>query len=221
MKKYVLLLTLTLTLFAQNPKSFAALGDVIYDDVAKFENLKGLASMQDAQTSIDAYIVSANTTKKMGFALDAKESSVDGKSYLKALRTLSVERDAIVLSSRDRFKEAMADEDGITINSMIGYGVINAANYKKELINYYEEFGEDQNLSYVEPLYTRHLGTLKKDTNRSVSRSQIDARENEARVKRMRAKSKAKEEALARSVQEQEKRDKENVLNEQKKALGL
>ena len=221
MKKYLLLLTLSLTLFAQNPKSFAALGDVIYDDVEKFENLKGLASMQDFQTSIDAYIVSANAAKKMGFSLDAKEGSIDGKSYLKELRKLSIERDAIVLSSRDRFKEAMADEDGVTINAMVGYGIIDSENYKSELINYYEEFGEDQNLSHVEPLYAGHLGSLKKDTNTSNSQAQREARENEARVKRMRAKNKQKEEALARSVEEQEKRDKENVLNEQKKALGL
>ena len=221
MKKYLLLLTVTLTLFAQNPKSFAALGDVIYDDVDKFENLKNLASMQDFQAAIDTYIASADTTKKMGFAVDAKESSVDGKSYLKALRALSIERDAIILSSRDRFKEAMTDEDGITINGMLGYGVIDSENYKTELISYYEEFGEDQNLSNVEPLYMQHLASLKKDNNTSLSQAQREARENEARVKRMRAKNKANEEALARSVEEQQKRDKMNVLNEQKKALGL
>ena len=221
MKKYLLLLTLTLTLFAQNPKSFAALGDVIYDDVAKFENLKSLASMQDMQTSIDAYIVSANAAKKMGFALDAKEGSVDGKSYLKELRKLSIERDAIVLSSRDRFKEAMTDEDGITINAMVGYGIIDSENYKNELINYYEEFGEDQNLSYVQPVYSAHLASLVKETNTSLTQDQLDAIENEARIQRVRAKKKQKEDALARSVEEQEKRDKEDVLNEQKKALGL
>jgi len=221
MKKYLLLLTFTLTLFAQNPKSFSALGDVIYDDVDKFKNLKSLASMQDSQASIDAYIASAETAKQMGFAVDAKEKSVDGKSYLSVLRKLSIERDAIVLSSRDRFKEAMSDEDGLTINGMVGFGVINAENYKTELIRYYETFAEDQNLSNIEPLYLRHLATFKKDNNTSLSQEEVEARENEARILRMRAKSKAKEDALARSVEEQQKRDKKNVLNEQKKALGL
>ncbi len=221
MKIYVLLLTLTLTLFAQNPKAFATLGDVIYDDVDKFNNLKGLASMQDFIIAIDTYIASANATKNMGFALDSKDKSVDAKAYLKALRELSIERDTIISSSRDRFKEAISDEDALTINSMVGYGVINSDNYKKELINYYEEFGEDQNLSHIEPLYMHHLTSLKKDTNTSLTQAQLDARENETRIKRVRAKKKEREDALVRSVEEQQKKDKQDVLNEQKKALGI
>ena len=221
MKKYILLLSLSLSLFAQNPKAFAALGDVIYDDVAKFEDLKNMASMQDAETSIDSYITSAQSAKKMGLALDAKTDGIDAKSYLKVLRELSIERDTIISSSRDRFKEAIADEDGVTVNGMLSNGIINAENYKKELLNYYEEFGEDQNLSNVEPLYLEYLASLKKDDNVLLSQEQIEALDNKARVTRMREKNKAKSEALARSVEEQKKQDKKEVLDEQKKALGL
>jgi len=221
MKKYILLLSLSLSLFAQNPKAFAALGDVIYNDVDKFEALKNMASMQDTKMSIDSYIDSAKSAKKMGHALDSKTGGIDSKSYLKVLRELSIERDAIISSSRDRFKEAIADEDGVTVNGMVANGVINAESYEKELLNYYEEFGEDQNLSSVEPMYMRYLNSLKKDTNRSLTQEQLDALDNEARIKRMRAKNKAKEDALTRSVDEQQKKDKQEVLNEQKKALGL
>lgn len=177
--------------------------------------------MQDAETSIDSYITSAQSAKKMGLALDAKTDGIDAKSYLKVLRELSIERDTIISSSRDRFKEAIADEDGVTVNGMLSNGIINAENYKKELLNYYEEFGEDQNLSNVEPLYLEYLASLKKDDNVLLSQEQIEALDNKARVTRMREKNKAKSEALARSVEEQKKQDKKEVLDEQKKALGL
>jgi len=228
MKKYLLLFTLSLSLFAQNPKSFAALGDVIYDDVVKFEKLKEMASMQEYRTAIDAYILSAGEIKKMGFAIDAenakedKSSALDGKEYLQALRKLSTEHDAIIDSSRTRFKEAMSDEDSETINGMIDYGVIVIEDYKDELIRYYEEFGEDQNLSSLEVMYAEHINSLKADVNATaLSNAQREARENEARIKRMRAQDKAKTDALEKSVEEEKAREKKKVLNEQKKELGL
>ncbi len=219
MKKYLLLLTLSLSLFAQNPKSFAALGDVIYDDVDKFEKLKEMPSMQEFRSEIDNYIASASETKKMGFSVDAKDPSVNGKAYLKALRELSTEHDTIIMDSRNRFKEAMSDEDSETINQMIDYGVVDPEDYKDALIRYYEEFGEDQNLSSLNDLYTQYL----KNSDKSVdlSASQKEVRENEARVKRMRAQDKAQKEALAASVKEEKEREKKKVLNEQKKELGI
>ncbi len=222
MKTYLLLLTMTLSLFAQNPKSFAALGDVIYDDIAKFEQLKQMPSMQEFTPAIDGYIALAKRTKKMGFAVDAKETSVNAKEYLKALRELSTEHDAIIVNSRTRFQEAMSDEDGATINAMVSYGVIKTEDYEAELIRYYEEFNEDQNLSSLEVMYNNYISTLKKDDNRSsLSAAQKEARENEARIKRMREQNKAKIEALETSVQEEKVREKQKVLNEQKKELGI
>lgn len=228
MKKYLLLFTLSLSLFAENPKSFAALGDVIYNDVNKFENLKEMGSMQEYRTVIDAYIVSAKETKKMGFMIDAenakddKADAADGKEYLTALRKLSTEHDTIVDNSRTRFKEAMGDEDSETINGMIYYGVIEPEDYKDELVRYYEEFSEDQNLSSLDVMYAKHLDSLKKDDNSSaLSSAQRENRENEARIKRMRETNRLKQESLERSVKEEKDREKKKVLNEQKKELGL
>ncbi len=222
MKRYLLLLTVTLSLLAQNPKSFAALGDVIYDDIAKFEKLKQIASMHEFAADIDSYIALAKQTQKIGFAIDAKDSAVDAKQYLKALRQLSTEHDAIIVSSRARFKEAMSDEDGVTINAMIHCGVIKIDDYEDALIRYYEEFSEDQNLSSLEVMYNRYADNLNKDKNSSsLSAAQREARENEARIKRMREQNKAKTDALESSVKEEKEREKQKVLNEQKKELGI
>ena len=227
MKKYLLLLTLSLSLFAQNPKSFAALGDVLYNDVDKFEKLKEMASMQEFRVSMENYISSAAKTKEMGFVIDTqkaeekKDTVVDAKEYLKALRDLSTEHDAIIVNSRTRFKEALNDEDGVTINGMIDYGVVDPENYKDELIHYYEEFGEDQNLSSLDSMYAEHINRFKENNTTVVSNAQRVARENEASVKRMRAQGKAKSDALEKSVQEEKEREKKKVLNEQKKELGI
>ncbi len=227
MKKYLLLLTLSLSLFAQNPKSFAALGDVLYNDVNKFENLKEMASMQEFRVAIESYIASAAKTKKLGFAIDAqkaeekKDTPTEGKEYLRALRELSTGHDAIIVNSRTRFKEALNDEDGVTINGMVDYGLIDTDNYKDELIHYYEEFAEDQNLSALDLMYTKHTNRFKDNNSTRHSNAQRTARENEASIKRMRAQDKAKNDALVKSVQEEKEREKKKVLNEQKRELGI
>ncbi len=222
MKQFILLILFTLTLFAQNPKSFAALGDVTYDDIETFKKLKEMPSMKDYEGDIDAYITFALSTKEMGFAVDAKDKSVDSKVYLKALRKLSAEHDAIILNSRKRFKEAMSDEDSETINKMVLCGVINPENYKNELIDYYSEFGEDSNLSSLDAMYQEYLKSIKKDTNTSkLTEAQKEKRENAARIKRIRAKIEAKEAALEKSVAQEQKREKEKVLSKQKKELGI
>jgi len=222
MKQLLLLILFTLTLFAQNPKSFAALGDVIYDDIELFKKLKEMPTMKGYEADIDAYIQFALATKEMGFAVDAKDKSVDSKAYLKALRKLSADHDAIILKSRKRFKEAISDEDSDTINQMVLCGVINPDNYKNELIDYYREFGEDSNLSSLDAMYQEYLKSIKKDTNSTkLSEAEIQERENAARIKRIRARIEAKESALEKSVAQEQKREKEKVLSNQKKELGI
>jgi len=221
MKHFFILLTLTLTLFAQTPKSFAALGDVIYNDISTFEKLKGLASMQEFSGAIESYVVAADKAKKMGYSVDAKDGSVKAEDYLAALRKLSVEHDAIVDNSTKRFSEAMHDEDGETVNAMINYGVIDTDDYKKDLVNYYEEFSEDQNLSSLDAFYAKHLASLVKDTNKTLTQKQLEQRDNEENIKRMRAHSEAKKTAFEKSVKDEQSREKAKVLETQKKELGL
>jgi len=221
MKQFLLLLTITLTLFAQNPKSFSALGDVIYNDVVPFQKLKQLASMQEFAEAIDIYSAEAKEAKEMGLLVDSKDKSINAKSYLATLRKLSVQHDTILENSTKRFKEAMVDEDGLTINAMVDYGVIDTEDYEKELINYYEEFNEDQNLSSLSTMYLEYLSTLVKDKGTTLSEAQREQLANEANVKRMRAKTEAKDAAFEKSVKDEQTREKKKVLNAQKKELGI
>jgi len=216
MKTYILLLLSTLTLCAQNPKSFAVLGDVIYDDVSTFQTLKSFPPMSQYKEELNTYIISANKTKKIGYKVDVKESSITKKNYLEMLRKLSKKHDAIDMSVKKCFANAITDEDSATINTMVGLGVIDPTDYKGDLINYYEEFGEDHNLSNIKSMYELYVIPKHKDTNNTKN-----VNKNEERIKRMRAKAKAKDEALVKAVSEEKKREKAKVLSAQKEELGI
>jgi hypothetical protein len=220
MKKLLLALFISVSVYAQNPVIFAALGDVIYNDVDKFGKLGDLAAMRDFKPAIDDYISSANRSKKIGFAVDSNDGTGDAKAYLKELRSLSAKHDAIVLNARKRFAEAIQEQDSETMTGMIKIGIVDPKDYKNQLIQYYEDYSEDQNLSVIEPLYKDYKYKLACEENASRS-ANAEAAQNEEVVNRMRASDKASKEALTRSVKEECEREKLNVMQEQKKALGL
>jgi len=221
MKKYILLLLTALTLFAENPKSFAALGDVIYDNIETFKELKSLSVMASYNKEIETYIKEAKRVKKMGFALDAKEEGVIAKEYLDALRALSARHDKVIQFSRSSFKEAIEKEDTTTVNYMIVNGVIDPTNYRSELLNFYEEFGEDNNLSGIKEIHEAYVKATQNDSNATrESQASRDAREKRESIERFEATLKAKNKALEDSVAEEKKREKEKVLATQKEELG-
>ena len=223
MKLLFILLTLSLALWAKNPLSFATLGDVVYNDAKKFNEIKKLEAMHDIRTAINNYVKLANSTKKLGFSIDNKEKNADAKSYLKSLRVLSAKHDIIDLQIQKRFNEAMSDEDSHTVNTMVEYGVIDSVNYEKELITYYEEFNEDYNLSALKSIYEQYLINTQgeRKSGDSISNEMKEQRSNDAALERARAHRKLKQENLEREVQEEKKREKKRVLREQKEALGI
>ncbi len=220
MKKFLLTLLISVSLYAQNPVIYAALGDVIYNDVDKFGKLADLAAMHDYKPTIEDYLKSVENSKKTGFAVDRNETTSDAKAYLKELRLLSTKHDTIVLNAHKRFEEAMQDEDSETITNMIKIGIVSPEEYKNQLVQYYEDYAEDQNLSIIEPMYKEYKFNLANEENASKS-GNAEAAKNEEVVNRMRASDKASKAALKRSVKEECEREKQNVMQEQKKALGV
>lgn len=221
MKKILLLLLTTLALLADNPKSFAALGDVIYDNVETFKKLESLPTMASYTKAIEVYVKEAKAVKKMGFDLDAKKEGVDPKAYLAALRKLSAQHDKIIQFSRSTFSEAIDKEDAHTVNNMIVYGVIDPENYRSELINFYEEYHEDCNLSSIMPMYDAYTKATRDDSNVTrESQAVREAREKQESIERFDATLKAKGKALEKSVAEEKAREKKKVLETQKEELS-
>jgi len=231
MKIYLLTLFAALSLYAQNPLSFAAFGDTLYNDTGKFKQIAELWSMVDQKPAIEKYIASAERAKQMGFAVDNKEEGSTSKAYLEELRKLSIEHDAIISTARERFSEAIEYEDGETITRMITIGLIDPEEYKSRLIQYYEEFSEEQNLSVIEPLY--RASTQKTQDEQPVGQFQQHeqnisepamirpTKSNKELIERMRAQDRARTEAFERAVNEEKEREKEKVMEKQKKELGI
>ena len=80
----LLLLTFMLTfLYSNNPKPYAALGNVIYDNVQKIDSLQKLKSYDLYKSDIAKYVKEVELAKKEGFEIEASKAKISKKDYLR------------------------------------------------------------------------------------------------------------------------------------------
>jgi len=102
MRLFLFLLISTLAFASQYPRVFSSAGDEIYEDMAKYEQIKNLDIYQDRPELLEAFLEDAKHALAAGFALDKAEDdpevSLDKqalKDYAKSLRNLSKQNDNI------------------------------------------------------------------------------------------------------------------------------
>ncbi|SFV51246.1 hypothetical protein MNB_SM-7-888 [hydrothermal vent metagenome] len=67
---FLYFLLLSTLLFAQNPIVYAALGDVIYNNVDNIEKLKNIDEYKIYDEKIDKYVADVKKAKEEGFAVE-------------------------------------------------------------------------------------------------------------------------------------------------------
>ncbi len=219
MKITIILSLLATLLLAQNPKAYAALGDVIYDNVENITKLQQIDSYKLYDSKIHKYTINVAAAKSVGFALDKGDKSVDKMAYLKNLRVLSKENDFYVRNSKTSFEKSMKNEDSVLFSEIINTGLIDTQMYKDEIINYYMFHAEDINASGVIQSYLDEDEALRKQRLENMkkykSKSQIQAE----KIKRIRENDKEKHAAVEKSLQEEVDRKKTEIRVNQKKEL--
>ena len=92
MMKMLLLLSLSLVLQAAMPKTYASIGDGIYNAIGPVRTLASYKTFRSDQKVFQTYINDAEAAKKEGFWLDSHRSHPEAKqrseAYLKRLRHL-------------------------------------------------------------------------------------------------------------------------------------
>jgi hypothetical protein len=226
MKKIFLITALLVSLvFANevltknNPKVYAALGDVLYNNLPKIEKLKDIKVFEPFIAEINRYERDLLKLKKQGFAIEYGEKSIDKKQYLNKLREFSKQNDAFVSSARSSFKDSLANEDSATFEKIINTGLIDTKRNKEKIIDYYFAHQEDVNASGVIQSYLDADAKLraKREAKRKYykSKKQLEAQ----RIKRIRENDKLKQAALEKKLDEEVIKKKQEIREEQKKEL--
>jgi len=220
MYKLLLLTLLTTLLLANNPKPYAALGDIIYDNASKIQSLQDISIYELYKDDIDTYLKNVTDTKNEGFQLELGKAKISKRDYLKKLRKLSQTNDYFLRSINNNYKESMSHNDYELFSQMINSGLIDTSAHKKEIIDYYYEHEEDINASGVIENFLEEDAKLKALKEAQKKRYKTKKELEAEKIKRIRENDKRKQAALEKRLQEDVNHKKLEIREEQKKELA-
>ena len=220
MYKLLLLTLLTTLLLANNPKPYAALGDIIYDNASKIQSLQDISIYELYKDDISTYLKNVADTKKEGFQLELGKAEISKRDYLKKLRKLSQTNDYFLRSITNNYKESMNNNNYELFSQMINSGLIDTSAHKKEIIDYYYEHEKDINASGVIKNFLDEDAKLKALKEAQKKRYKTKKELEAEKIKRIRENDKRKQAALEKRLQEDVNHKKLEIREEQKKELA-
>lgn len=219
MYKIFLFLLLNITLYAQNPKAFSALGDVIYNNVDKIQKLENIDDYEVYKKKIKEYVADVEKLKKEGFALD-EGINTNKMQYLNKLRKLSQTNDFLVRSAKRNLDLAIENGNSKFFSQLINTGLIDEKKSKNKIIDYYFSHSDEVNATGLIQKYLDNDKNLrgKKEYKKSLLNSK-KLRELE-KIKRIRKKDKLQQEKLEQQLNQEVQKKKLQIRQEQKKELS-
>lgn len=225
MKKLIILSSLiSLLLFAEgNPKVYAALGDVIYNDDIKIEKLSNLENMKHYKDRMTQYLKATKEAKAMGFKIEKGDKSVSNKAYLSLLRELSKEHDIFIRNVNSAYIKTMDEKDIEGFTYLSQCSLVDFSSDREKILEFYNTYKVDINSTAVDSVMLEQTALLnnvnkkvvKKDGNVSMPHP------INSKIKRIREKERAKEKAKKEAIEQESQRRKQEVQEKQKEELGL
>lgn len=215
MIKLVILALLATFLIASNPKVYSALGDVIYDNVDSIEKLKEIPEFYKFKQKIDLYVKEVHKAKDVGFAIEAGDNTQDKKKYLQTIRELSKINDFFYRTTVNSYKSSITNQDNLLFSNTINSGLIDTNKNKNEILEYYFAHSNDINASGVIQKYLDEDELLQEKQNMSKRPSLSKKQIQEAKIKRIREKDKAKQELIRKTLEEELLKKKSDIRKEQ------
>jgi len=221
MIRIIFLSFLTTFLFAQNPKVYSALGDIIYDNAPKIQNLQMIPQYSKYKENINNYILKVKNAKKIGYAIELGDTTIDKKEYLNIIRKLSKTNDFFQRTTINFFKESIKKQNDQLFLQTLNSGLIDTKKYKADIFEYY--FSNSNNIKTCDILQNMiDEDKLLKQKQKLAKRNQLTKKQiQEAKIKRLRANDEAKQEALQKQLEEKLLRKKSQIRKEQLEELEI
>jgi len=226
MYKIIFFTLLTTFVFAQDtlqvfPKPYAALGDVIYENVINIEKLENIKGFELFKDDIQKYVREVKSAKKDGYALEQKKVAVNKREYLNKLRKLSKTNDFYLRTIKNGYLTSMKTNNYEQFSQIINSELIDVNSSKKVIIDYYYKHEEDINASGVIENFLNEDAKLKalKDAQRKKYKSRKTLQEE--KIKRIRENDKKAEIDLENKLQNDLEKKKLEIRENQKKELSF
>ena len=136
MKKFILLVLSAISLFSSNPKVYSTLGDAIYNDISKIENLSNIDKYKSHQFKINNYIKDVNEAKALGFAIESGQKLDEKLTYLNKLRDLMKTKEYYINLIKNSFNEAVLKNNNLLFIHSVNSGLLDIKMHKSKILSY-------------------------------------------------------------------------------------
>ena len=220
MKKIWVFLFLTLFLYAQNPKIYRALGDVIYTNAPKIGMLTTLDAFQVYKSDIAQYILDVTKAKTYGFALENGDHAYNKQMYLNKLRELSKRNDFFLRNVDRIFQNSLKNQNTKLFSALVNSGLINTQKYKKVILEYYFQHADTLKPTGIIKKYLEEDAALRAKREAQRKRYKSKKQRERERIEYLREKDRREQEQLERELDEKLRKKKLEIREYQKKELS-
>ena len=221
MKKILLLLIFTFSLFAQNtnflenPKVYSAVGDEIYNNVYKIEKLKEIDNFKSYKFKIDNYISDVRDAKEFGFAVESGQKADLKLVYLKKIRELLKVNNYFKRDVYKVFNLSISEEKNDLFTKIINSGLLDIKKNKIKIMDYYIAHSDEVDTSGVIEYFLKEDAKNKKQYIKNYKKYK-----QEQKIKRVRASDKYKQKKLEKELTQKVVDRKEQIREYIKRELS-
>ncbi|SFV65521.1 hypothetical protein MNB_SM-6-71 [hydrothermal vent metagenome] len=220
MRKFFLFFIFFYTLqLSANPKVFARLGDVIYDNAVKIKKLKKIEGFRGYKGVIDNYIKEVNAAKEDGYLIDKSGTEIPKTTYLKKLRELIKKNDNFIRIVEQTYERAKIEENSRLFSQVINTGLINTDEHKKEILDYYFAHAKDMNTTGLIQSYLDEDAKLRAKKEAQRKRYKTKKEREAERIREIRERDRIEKERLEKKLQRELQQKKEQIREYQEEEL--
>lgn len=219
MYKIFLFFLLSIALYAQNPKAFSALGDIIYNNADKIQKLENIEDYAVYKKKIQEYVSDVKKLKSDGFALDEGLYS-DKMKYLNKLRELAKTNDFFVRSVRRNLDLAIENNNSKLFIQLINTGLLDEKKSKNKIIDYYFTHTNEVNATGLIQRYLAEDKKLRAKKEHKESLLQRKKLRELEKIRRIRKEDKLQQQKFEEKLNKEVQKKKLKIREEQKKELS-
>jgi len=220
MKIIVNILLFSTLLLAKYPTIYSALGDEIYSNTYNIAKLKEVDKYLKDRDKIDRYIIEIDELRQEGLLAQKSSNKKDKTAYLKKLRNYSKINDFYKKNAYRDFKLSMKNRDNTLFSQIINSGMIDVEANRYAIMEYYKKNKDRLETRGVIERFLDEDRAEKIKKSRQKKSYMSKKRLKEEKIKRLKKNDLLKKEAIEKKLEEETKRKKIKIREEQEKNLS-
>lgn len=219
MRLFLLVLINTL-LFAQTPKVYTKLGDLIYKNASKIKTMQDINEFRRYTLRIDTYLKEVERLKEYGYQVELNTKGYDKEIYLEGLRKIEETNNFFVREIHSTFDMALKENNIELFNTLLEANMVEEQKYEDEIISFYMKNKESAFKSTYIDNVLQEREAKQKEAQRLKAVRAIQKESELSRIERIRKRDKEKEEALQKALDKELEEKKAKILEEQMRELS-